>query len=68
MVRPVLIAAEDGMIRSNEDTTMSAARRTSYDDFPYQSVPLRQTHPDHLAPPMQRTPGCWRSDAHPAAT
>ena len=49
MVRPVLIAAEDGMIRSNEDTTMSAARRTSYDDFPYQSVPLRQTHPDHLA-------------------
>lgn len=26
-----------------------AALRTSYDDFPYRSVPLRQTHPDHLA-------------------
>lgn len=26
-----------------------AAFRTSYDDFPYRSVPLRQTHPDHLA-------------------
>jgi len=38
-----------GMIRSNADTIMNAARRTSYDDFPYQSVPLRQTHPDHLA-------------------
>ena len=25
------------------------ALRTSYDEFPYQSVPLRQTHPDHLA-------------------
>ncbi len=37
------------MIRSNADTIMNAARRTSYDDFPYQSVPLRQTHPDHLA-------------------
>jgi len=28
---------------------MTAALRTSYDEFPYQSVPLRQTHPDHLA-------------------
>ena len=28
---------------------MKAALRTSYDEFPYQSVPLRQTHPDHLA-------------------
>lgn len=37
------------MIRSNADTIMNAAGRTSYDDFPYQSVPLRQTHPDHLA-------------------
>ncbi len=28
---------------------MKAAIRTSYDEFPYRSVPLRQTHPDHLA-------------------
>jgi len=28
---------------------MTTALRTSYDEFPYQSVPLRQTHPDHLA-------------------
>ena len=28
---------------------MTDALRTSYDEFPYQSVPLRQTHPDHLA-------------------
>ncbi|HEY2862393.1 MAG TPA: class I SAM-dependent methyltransferase [Casimicrobiaceae bacterium] len=28
---------------------MNSAPRTSYDDFPYESVPLRQTHPDHLA-------------------
>ncbi len=28
---------------------MKAALRTSYDEFPYQSVPLPQTHPDHLA-------------------
>jgi SAM-dependent methyltransferase len=28
---------------------MTAALRTSYDEFPYQSVPLLQTHPDHLA-------------------
>jgi SAM-dependent methyltransferase len=28
---------------------MNAELRTSYDEFPYQSQPLRQTHPDHLA-------------------
>ncbi|MEP6996142.1 MAG: class I SAM-dependent methyltransferase [Betaproteobacteria bacterium] len=38
-----------GMIRSNAGTMMNAALRTSYDEFPYQSAPLRQTHPDHLA-------------------
>ena len=38
-----------GMIRSNARAIMTAALRTSYDEFPYQSVPLRQTHPDHLA-------------------
>ena len=37
-----------GMIRSNARAIMTALR-TSYDEFPYQSVPLRQTHPDHLA-------------------
>jgi SAM-dependent methyltransferase/methyltransferase-like protein len=37
------------MIRSNARAIMTAALRTSYDEFPYQSVPLRQTHPDHLA-------------------
>jgi methyltransferase-like protein/2-polyprenyl-3-methyl-5-hydroxy-6-metoxy-1,4-benzoquinol methylase len=36
------------MIRSNARAIMTALR-TSYDEFPYQSVPLRQTHPDHLA-------------------
>ncbi|MGH8852417.1 MAG: hypothetical protein ACREYD_15615 [Casimicrobiaceae bacterium] len=28
---------------------MSAELRTGYDDFPYRSQPLPQTHPDHLA-------------------
>jgi methyltransferase-like protein/protein-L-isoaspartate O-methyltransferase len=28
---------------------MKAELRSSYDEFPYQSLPLRQTHPDHLA-------------------
>jgi SAM-dependent methyltransferase len=37
------------MIRSNARAIMTDALRTSYDEFPYQSVPLRQTHPDHLA-------------------
>jgi SAM-dependent methyltransferase len=37
------------MIRSNARAIMTAALRTSYDEIPYQSVPLRQTHPDDLA-------------------
>jgi methyltransferase-like protein len=28
---------------------MAADLRASYDEFPYQSLPLRQTHPDHSA-------------------
>ena len=37
-----------GMIRSNAVTNM-AEPRTSYDEIPYASQPLPQTHPDHLA-------------------